>query len=479
METLHQPNNIIAQRYRPVGPLGRGGNGTTYEAEDLTDYKRVAIKALSLRNLKEWKVLELFEREAKILANLDHPAIPKYLDYFHEDTPSDRHFYLVQQLVSGDSLAELVEKGWHPDEGEVKRIALKVLDILHYLHRLTPPVIHRDIKPQNLIRTSKGEVFLVDFGAVQDVHRNTLTRGGTFVGTLGYMPPEQFSGNVKPASDLYSLGATLLFLLIRRSPDNLPQRRMKIDFRRRVNISSELADWLEKMLEPAIEDRFQSATEAKEALNANGSAKQEPIEIKPVNLRYLRLANQGFMVDRNDEQIVVKTPNEYGLISLALMASLLLVYLHLFLQELLPLNPGDNLAVIVGNFLVLFSPLLGFILLVGSVVIFGKYLLTYTVIKIDLKNFQFQYFIGYKPYITFKGKTSDIEKIKLEIMSCKVATKTGEITRTERKCVLWHGVNKLIFHSSILQDGNPLTNELLDSLVAELSDFLKQVRSRT
>lgn len=478
METLHQPNDIIAQRYRLVSPLGRGGSGTTYEAEDLTNYQRVAIKALSLRNLTEWKVLELFEREAKILANLDYPAIPNYLDYFHEDTLSDRHFYLVQELVSGESLAKLVETGWHPDESEVRRIAFKVLDILDYLHGLIPPVIHRDIKPQNLIRTSQGEVFLVDFGAVQDVHRNTLTRGGTFVGTLGYMPPEQFSGSVKAASDLYSLGATLLFLLVGRSPEDLPQRRMKVDFRSRVNISSELADWLEKMLEPAIEDRFQSTTEAKEALNPNCAAKKEPLEIKPVNQKYLRLANQGIMVDRNDEKIVVKMPKGHGLISLVVMSGLLLVYLRLLVEELLPLNSGDNFAIIVVNFLVLFSPLLGFLLL-AVVVIFSKHLLTYTVIQIDLKNFQIQQFIGAKPYLTFRGKTSDIEKIELEIMSYKVATKTGEITRIERRCVLWDGVNKLIFHSSIWQDSNPLATELLDILVAELSDFLKQVRSRT
>lgn len=266
METLHQPNDIIAQRYRIVAPLGQGAFGTTYEAEDLTNYQRVAIKALSLSQITDWKSLDLFEREARVLATLNHPAIPKYLDYFHEDTAEDHQFYLVQELVVGESLADLVKKGWHSNEDEVKQIAVQVLEILDYLHRLSPSVIHRDIKPQNIIRRSDGQVFLVDFGAVQDDYRQTLIRGGTFVGTLGYMPPEQFRGQVFFASDLYALGATLLFLLTHRSPADLPQCRMKIDFRSRVQISPELANWLEKMLEPAVEDRFKSAAEARNAL---------------------------------------------------------------------------------------------------------------------------------------------------------------------------------------------------------------------
>ncbi|NEQ71679.1 MAG: serine/threonine protein kinase, partial [Okeania sp. SIO2C9] len=91
--TLHQPNDIIAQRYRIVAALGKGGMGITYEAEDLTNYRRVAIKAVSLQQVKDWKILELFEREAKVIANLHHPQIPKYLNYFYIDTEQDRCFY--------------------------------------------------------------------------------------------------------------------------------------------------------------------------------------------------------------------------------------------------------------------------------------------------------------------------------------------------------------------------------------------------
>ena len=185
METFDQSGQVIGDRYRIIAPLGQGGMGITYQAENLTNNQPVAIKALSLRQLTDWKALELFEREAKILATLNHPAIPKYLDYFQTDTSSDRRFYLVQELIAGQSLATLVQQGWHTNEAGVKQIALQLIEILNYLHHLNPPVIHRDIKPQNIIRQSDGQLFLVDFGAVQDMYRHTLLKSGTFVGTYG------------------------------------------------------------------------------------------------------------------------------------------------------------------------------------------------------------------------------------------------------------------------------------------------------
>jgi serine/threonine protein kinase len=319
MEILHQQNDIIAQRYRIVAPLGQGAFGTTYEAEDLTNYQRVAIKALSLSQLTDWKSLDLFEREARVLATLNHPAIPKYLDYFHEDTAEDHQFYLVQELVVGESLGDLVKKGWHGNEAEIKQIAIQVLEILDYLHHLTPSVIHRDIKPQNIIRRPDGGVYLVDFGAVQDDYRQTLIRGGTFVGTLGYMPPEQFRGQVFFASDLYALGATLIFLLTHRSPADLPQCRMKIDFRARVQISPEFADWLEKMLEPAAEDRFKTAAEARKALQNRRSAFSSAslsrpnisrqIPKKPTLSTGRQPKGSRILLNKTNRRLVVKIPS--------------------------------------------------------------------------------------------------------------------------------------------------------------------------
>lgn len=262
MELLHQSGEIIASRYRILNTIGSGGTGTTYLAIDLQNDQQVALKALSLHMLTDWKKIELFEREARTLAQLNHAGIPRYLDYFQVDTPEDRSFYIAQQLAEGKSLAALAESGWRTDENEVRDIASQILEILAYLHSLKPPVTHRDIKPQNIIRREDGQVFLVDFGAVQNTYYNTFMRGSTVVGTYGYMAPEQFRGQAVPATDLYGLGATVLFLLTHRSPADLPLDGLQIDFRSHVGISEEFAGWLEKMLEPDVGDRFSSAKEA-------------------------------------------------------------------------------------------------------------------------------------------------------------------------------------------------------------------------
>ena len=218
----HKPGDAIGDRYRIVRPLGSGGSGTTYEAEDLEIDRRVAIKTVFLQQMEGWQILDLLEREARVLQKLSHPQIPKYLDYFYEDKDGDRCFYLVQELVAGRSLATLVKAGRRMGEPEVKHIALQILHVLTYLHGLSPPAIHRDIKPQNILAALDDTCYLVDFGAVQEKYRTTITRG-TFVGTIGYMPPEQFRGKAQSASDLYALGATLLFVLTGRSPADLPQ----------------------------------------------------------------------------------------------------------------------------------------------------------------------------------------------------------------------------------------------------------------
>jgi serine/threonine protein kinase/ankyrin repeat protein len=257
---------IIDDRYQLVELLGAGGSGITYRAIRLEDRSDVAIKILSLRHLNDWKQLELFEREAKVLSQLNHPQIPKYLEYFHLDTDDNRTFWIVQQLAPGKSLTEWVNAGWRGTEAEVKDITSQLLSILQYLHQQSPPLIHRDIKPHNIIRDEDGRVFLVDFGAVQNVYHDTLLHRNTVAGTYGYMAPEQFRGAAEPASDLYGLGATILYVLTHRSPADLPQSRLKLVFRDRVNISERFADWLETMLEPEPVDRFASADIALTAL---------------------------------------------------------------------------------------------------------------------------------------------------------------------------------------------------------------------
>ncbi|MBZ8180769.1 serine/threonine protein kinase [Oscillatoria salina] len=449
METLKKTENIIAGRYRLVAPLGEGAFGTTYEAEDLTNYKRVAIKILSLRAATNWKMLELFEREAKVLANLNHPNIPQYLDYFHIDTPEDRRFYLVQELVAGESLADLVQKGWHANEEEVKNIAKQVLKILKYLHSWTPPVIHRDIKPQNIIRQSDGKIFLVDFGAVQDVYRNTLIKGSTFVGTIGYMAPEQFQGVAFWASDLYGLGATLLFLLTHRNPEELPAKRLKIDFRSRVQISSEFADWLEKMLEPAVEDRFPSAGKALARLS---KLQLRQLQIKqPMGSRVVVKETNGDL--RLD---IPPTGWKTGIIVLPVFGSFLGFPLVFSLAALVSGQFVSAIAI-----LLLTSPLgiIGLLMWAGFFwAIAGK-----TRLEINLDSFSLQRILFGWKFSTYRGKTLYLQQVEREI---DANSKNNQAT-----LALWEGDKKHCF-------GSTLTKVEQEWIVAKITHFLQRERKQ-
>lgn len=109
---LHQLGEQAAQRYEILDVLGQGGSGITYRVKDRLTDQQVALKVLTLRQAENWKKIELFEREAQILSQLDHPAIPHYLDYCQVDLPEDRQFYLVQKLAEGTSLADWVHDGW-------------------------------------------------------------------------------------------------------------------------------------------------------------------------------------------------------------------------------------------------------------------------------------------------------------------------------------------------------------------------------
>lgn len=352
---MHQPEEIIKDRYRILKPLGIGGLATTYAAHDLEMGQEVAIKALSLRRLKDWKSLELFEREGKVLSQLNHPGIPNYLDYFQLDTDDDRRFYIVQEIAPGQSLQDWVESGWHPTELEVRNLAQQLLEILVYLHQISPPVIHRDIKPPNIIRQSEGKILLIDFGAVKDTYRQTLTSGSTLVGTYGYMAPEQFRGQAEPATDLYGLGATLLFLLTHKNPADFPETRLKIDFRSSVNISNELADWLERLLEPMVENRFTSAAEALAILQAKKEmprAKKEMLTLRSANPHHL--AGSRVSLKITPEKLEVKIPFlgwKLPCLSLILMVTLLNIFFLSFIVAAASQSP----TILLFLFLLVFS----------------------------------------------------------------------------------------------------------------------------
>ena len=458
MEQLHQRGEIIAKRYRILDILGQGGVGITYKAQDLKNKRRVALKALSLRRMADWKMIELFEREAKILAQLHHPAIPRYLNYFEIDTAQDRSFYIIQQLAPGKSLAALVENGWHLDQSEVLSIATQVLEILVYLQELTPPILHRDIKPQNLIRSPDGKVFLVDFGAVQDTYHHTVTGGSTVVGTYGYMAPEQFRGQAVLSTDLYGLGTTLLFLLTRKSPTDLPQRKLKIDFRSHIRVDKKFADWLAKMLEPVIEDRFPTAKAAlavlrgEQALTSYAAPKSRQPKHSPISLIH------------TEERLVVEIPPVWLRTKLSKFFALLFLagIGFLLLAIWVSLESGYYAEIgLFGLFWLLFLP--GLIeLWMLKILIFNA--ASQIRLEIDQENCRLKCLPCFGSWLNQKiqGSTKDIDRV--ELISIVLPPNENFFT----SCVIQSRLHDYDF-------GRFLTQSEKEWLVGEIKAFLKKL----
>ncbi|MBE9061039.1 serine/threonine-protein kinase [cf. Phormidesmis sp. LEGE 11477] len=255
----------------------------TFLARDLYTNTPVIVKILQFSHAFDWDGLKLFQREAQILQQLEHSSIPQYKDSFEAEVDGVHSFVLVQTYIPAPSLQKVVEAGKLFSEAEVIAIAQKLLTTLIYLHQQLPPVIHRDIKPSNILISDPSpratvriagvmerNVYLVDFGAVQI----TASKGSgtvTIVGSYGYMPLEQFLGQTTPASDLYSLGMTLLYLLTGMHPSELPQFDGRVQIERLCEISG-LSDWftrwLSQMSAPYADQRFESAAIALLALNS-------------------------------------------------------------------------------------------------------------------------------------------------------------------------------------------------------------------
>lgn len=262
--------HILKERYEIVRQLAKKAGRKTLLARDLKTDELVVVKLVTFNSEVSWEELELFEREAKTLRNLSFSAIPSYIDFFEVALPDQKGLALVQTYIEADSLEQQVEKRGVFSEEEVKQLAKSVLKILVYLQKRNPSVIHRDIKPSNLLLTNRsgnniGDVFLIDFGSVQTL---TSSEGEfyTIVGAYGYMAPEQFVGQAVAASDLYCLGATLIYVLTGKSPVDLTCEEGKIKFEQIASCSGEFSEWLNKMVEPSQEKRFQSAAKALENL---------------------------------------------------------------------------------------------------------------------------------------------------------------------------------------------------------------------
>lgn len=294
-----QAEQVLQNRYKLQRQLGHNGVRQTWLALDLqtddAEKKQVVVKLLAFGGSVQWDDLKLFEREAQILQQLNHPRIPKYIDYFCIDDRS-LWFGLVQEYIPGESLKDLLVLGKRFTEKQARKIAVEVLNILTELHELNPAVLHRDIKPSNLIWGKDDNIYLVDFGAVQD---KAAKEGATFtiVGTYGYAPMEQFGGRAVPASDLYALGASLIHILTGVSPSDLPQRDLRIQFTDRINITPSFINWLQKMTEPAPEQRFSTARQALYTLKSGLVVQNQVLAPKQV------LNNSGCGINNTTEAV--------------------------------------------------------------------------------------------------------------------------------------------------------------------------------
>lgn len=251
--------------YKTNSELGhnRAGGRVTYLATEINSTNSVVVKQFQFASPgANWSEYQASDRELQVLRQLDHPNIPRYLDSFQ----TGAGFCLVQEYKKAPSLAEKTK--WSPQE--VKQIAISVLEILKYLQSQIPPVIHRDLKPENILVDKQMKVTLVDFGFAR-VGVGEVAVSSVVKGTLGFMPPEQmFNRELTVASDLYSLGATLICLLTNTNSTevgSLMDEMGRIDFKSRVShLSDRFINWLQKMVEPNYKNRFPSAEVALDAL---------------------------------------------------------------------------------------------------------------------------------------------------------------------------------------------------------------------
>lgn len=268
---------ILNGRYEIIRKIGGGGMGAVYLASDRNlDGTLRAVKEMIQSYMEESqqeKSVSDFKRESVILSTLDHPAVPTIYDYFFDEKES--RFYLVMKYINGGDLAARLRSSQEGkiEEEAVTEWAIQIADVLDYLHNRPTPIIYRDLKPSNImIDGNSGRVMLIDFGIARSV--KSEEKGVTAVGTMGYAPPELFSGNVEPRSDIYSLGSTMFHLLTGADPQSNPL--LIFDFNKNPRprqINSRLSDQIEQILMRAVQynssQRFNSASEMRDILKTH------------------------------------------------------------------------------------------------------------------------------------------------------------------------------------------------------------------
>ncbi|MEA5596800.1 serine/threonine-protein kinase [Rivularia sp. UHCC 0363] len=275
---------LLKDRYRPLDLIGHGGFGRTFLAADeyLPSKAKCVIKQLYFSQAEpnhfNPKVAELFCQEAIRLDDLgEHPQIPQLLAHFEQD----EQLYLVQEWVAGNSLMQEIQQQGVFRESQIKQLLQELLPVLQFIHSRN--IIHRDIKPANIMRrysekthtkasNSNSNLVLIDFGIAKHLSNTKLQETGTKIGTPEYMPPEQLRGKVFPASDIYSLGVTCIYLLTGISPFDLfdisCDRWVWRDYLLPENqVGTHLGKILDRMLQNSLPQRYKQANDVLQALS--------------------------------------------------------------------------------------------------------------------------------------------------------------------------------------------------------------------
>jgi serine/threonine protein kinase, bacterial len=291
---------MLGDRYRIKNEIGQGGFGRTYLCEDVNRFRELCV-------LKEFapqvqgtsfliKAEELFEREAGVMYQLQHPQIPRFREMFRSNRNGVGQLFLVQDYVGGENYQQLLrqklQQGQRFSELEITEFLTQILPVLGYIHSLG--VIHRDISPDNLIkRTMDGLPVLIDFGGVKQVAVNAATQympsnepnhhAATRLGKVGYAPSEQMQrGVVSPQSDLYALAATSLVLLTGlEPPDLIDPQNFVWNWREHVRLSPHFASVLDRMLQLRPSDRFASAQDVLDGMSSKTFNNFAPTIPKP------------------------------------------------------------------------------------------------------------------------------------------------------------------------------------------------------
>ncbi|MCY7377524.1 MAG: protein kinase [Pyrinomonadaceae bacterium] len=265
---------VLNGRYEIVRKIGGGGMGAVYLASDknLGGVLRAVKEMVQsyIEDAQQDKAVSDFKRESLLLTSLDHQSIPTIYDYFFDE--KEARFYLVMKYISGGDLSSRLRSAptGRIEEAEVSKWSAQITDVLDYLHNRQPPIVYRDLKPANImVDGNSGRTMLIDFGIARWVNKEE--KGVTAVGTMGYAPPELFSGNVEARSDIYSLGSTMFHLLTGADPQSNPL--LIFDFQKHPRprqINPQISDQMERILMRAVEysadKRFASAAEMRQQL---------------------------------------------------------------------------------------------------------------------------------------------------------------------------------------------------------------------